>query len=63
MIAVIKGVIVGEHSDGGVVYVRIKGVGFEGYDQTALVPKAWISELVVQKEDTDDQGNQPGSDI
>ncbi len=63
MIAVIKGVIVGEHSDGGVVYVRIKGMGFESYDQTALVPKAWVSELIKQKEGDDDQGDQPGSDV
>lgn len=49
--------IVGEHSDGGIVFVRLKQ---PEYDLTVLVPKAWI---ITMGGTENDQGDQPGSDV
>ncbi len=48
-IAIISGLIVGRHVDAGIEYVRIKGIGFEASDQTALVPLAWVGEVIAPK--------------
>jgi len=50
--------IVGEHVDGGVVFVRLQQ---PGQDMTALIPKHWV--ISQQEGELHDQGDQPGSDI
>ncbi len=50
--------IVGEHTDGGVVFVRVQQ---RGQDMTVLIPKHWV---VNHKEDAaNDQSDHAGSDV
>jgi len=50
--------IVGEHADGGVVFVRVQQLG---QDMTVLIPKHWI--VNVQEDTPHDHRDHAGSDV
>ncbi len=54
----IQAEIVGEHTDGGVMFVRVQQ---PGQDMTVLIPKHWV--IHQQEGESHDQGDHTGSDV
>jgi hypothetical protein len=54
----LQAAIVGEHTDGGVVFVRVQR---PGQDMTVLIPKHWV--ISQQEGEPHDQSDHAGSDV